>query len=303
MYTPIAFMATGYHGNFIDKFTFWDDSQRTDPTGTSQDPSAANFVSSASAQQRGLVAVNDQGNFVLSSDSTSRLDGNARRPSVRIQSTDSIHHGLLILDAAHLPYGNTSWPSFWLSGADGNWPYSGEIDIYEGVNFNTRNTMSYHTSDGCSYDTSVKQTGNLAPVGTNCNALANNDEACGNLDPSTTSFGSGANSNGGSYYAMEWTSDHIKMWHFNRAYAPSDIASGEPNPADWPTPVTYLASTNCDIDSHFLDQVIIFAVEICGTWAGAVFPGGPYDCIQYAQQNPEAFGSAYFEVRSLSYYQ
>lgn len=138
--------------------------------------------------------------------------GTDLRPSVRISSQTTIQYGLLILDAAHLPYGEGTWPAFWLLGADGNWPDSGEIDIYEGVGDSLQNTVSYHTSAGCSYQPDPDQTGELnTAVGTDCNALANNDEACGNTDPSTTSFGSGASSNGGSVYAIEWTSDFIKV--------------------------------------------------------------------------------------------
>lgn len=148
----------------------------------------------------------------LSVDSTFTYSGTNLRPSVRISSQQSIDFGLLILDAVHLPYGTGTWPAFWLSGADGNWPNSGEIDIYEGVGDNVQNTVSYHTSAGCIYDTSQPQTGQFnSAEGTDCNALEHNDSACGNVDPSTTSFGSGASNEGGGVYAMEWTSSAIKV--------------------------------------------------------------------------------------------
>lgn len=72
--------------------------------------------------------------------------------------------------------------------------------------------MSYHTSSGCYYDTNAQQTGFLSDFGTDCNALDNNDQACGNVDPNTASYGDGANEGGGSVYAMEWTDDGIKVW-------------------------------------------------------------------------------------------
>ena len=75
-----------------------------------------------------------------------------------------------------------------------------------------QNTVSYHTSAGCIYDLSQPQTGAFnSAQGTDCNALQHNDEACGNVDPSTTSFGSGASNVGGGVYALEWTSSHIKV--------------------------------------------------------------------------------------------
>jgi len=287
--------------DFINDFSFFTGS---DPTGSSTDPSAAAYMSQSAAQSQGLAWVNSQGHFGLSVDSTHTYSGSSKRPSVRISSKQSIDYGLLILDAVHLPYGKGTWPAFWLVGADGNWPYSGEIDIYEGVGTSVQNTVSYHTSTGCSYDTSVSQTGSLnTAVGTNCNGLANNDEACGNVDPSTTSFGSGANSVGGGVYALEWTSDFIKIWHFNRNAVPSDITNGAPNTGGWPTPVTVLSNKNCDIDSHFGPQNIVFNIELCGTWEGAVFSGGPQACLEYVQQNPSAFTTAYFEIVSLKYYQ
>ncbi|KIJ53313.1 glycoside hydrolase family 16 protein [Sphaerobolus stellatus SS14] len=257
----------------------------------------------SSAQQQGLVWVNSQGHFGLSVDSTYTYSGTNLRPSVRISSQQTIDYGLLILDAVHLPYGPGTWPAFWLVGADGNWPTSGEIDIYEGVGNSVQNTVSYHTSSGCSYETSADQTGILSAISTNCNALQNNDEACGNIDPSTTSFGSGANSVGGGVYAVEWTSSFIKTWHFNRNSVPSDITSGAPNPGSWGTPVTDLTNANCNIDSHFGPQNIVFNIELCGTWEGAVYPGGAQACLQYVQQNPASFKTAYFEIASLKYYQ
>lgn len=36
----------------------------------------------------------------------------------------------------------------WMYGP--NWPASGEIDIIEGVNLNTHNSITLHTSPGCS---------------------------------------------------------------------------------------------------------------------------------------------------------
>jgi len=211
----------------------------------------------------------------------------------------------LILDAVHVPHGAGTWPAFWLSGADGNWPNSGEIDIIEGVGDSVQNTVSYHTSAGkCTYDTSKAQTGKLnTAVGTDCNALANNDEACGNVDPNTASFGSGANNAGGGVWALEWTSDYIKTWHWSRNSIPSDITNSKPNPAGWGTPVTFLSSSKCNIDSSFAAQSIVLNIELCGTWEGNVFSGGPQACVSYVQKNPSSFKEAYFEINYLRYYQ
>jgi hypothetical protein len=47
----------------------------------------------------------------------------------------------------------------------------------------------------------------------------------------------------------------------------------------------------------------VIAVELCGTWEGNVYPGGPQACLSFVQQNPSAMKSAYFEINSLKYYQ
>lgn len=184
----------------------------------------------AAAQQQGLVWVNDKGHFGtsrrtfiqswdscallgLSVDSKYTYSGDGRRPSARITSKQSFRHGLLILDAVHLPYGEGTWPAFWINGADGKWPYSGELDVIEGIGNNVKNSVSYHTGPNvCFYDLSKKQKGIFNRArGTDCYALANNNEACGNVDPSTTSYGSGASRVGGGVWALEWTSGHIKV--------------------------------------------------------------------------------------------
>ena len=184
------------------------------------------------AQQQGLVYVTDEGNFRtylfkraifishlnwlfclldLGVDTSFAYSRSNLRPSVRITSHKTFTQGLLIIDAPHLAYGPATWPAIWTTSSSAVWPTAGEIDIYEGVGTTTQNTMSYHTSAGCHYDTSAKQTGLLSHFGTDCNALNNNDQACGNVDPSTNSYGSGANNGGGSVYAIEWTDSAIKV--------------------------------------------------------------------------------------------
>ena len=96
-----------------------------------------------------------------------------------------------------------------------NWPQGGEIDTFEGVNLQTMNQMSLHTEtvrtlypvqtvshtcylQGC-MQVSPNETSTLVS-GTNCSHIANDDQGCAVLDPSTASFGAGfANASGGTF--------------------------------------------------------------------------------------------------------
>lgn len=77
----------------------------------------------------------------------------------------------------------------------GNWPNNGEIDIIEGVNDQTTNDMTLHTSDGCSFSNSGSMTGYQAS--TNCYAYANGNQGCGVGTGNTQTYGTGFNNIGG----------------------------------------------------------------------------------------------------------
>ena len=176
-----------------------------------------------------------------------------------------------------------------------NWPSSGEIDIIEGVNSQSENQMTMHTSEGCTL------------VEKNCQG----NQGCAAIGGGSSSYGTGFNSAGGGIYATEWTSDSINIWFFSHGGAPSDIHSANPNPSGWGNPTTsFVGGSGCDIDSHFMNNNIVFDTTFCGDWAGNVFSQdstcsalGASSCQDYVQNHPEAFKESYWAVNSLKVYE
>jgi hypothetical protein len=193
----------------------------------------------------------------------------AGRPSVRISTTKVWTHGLFIGDFAHAPGGICgTWPAWWTLGP--NWPYTGEIDILEGVNLLTTNAMSLHTSPNYTIagdpntETGILQAENCAYYEGGGNGVG-----CGVADTRNTSYGAGFNAIGGGVYAMQWTSDFIKVWFFPRSEIPADIINMVPDPSGWGLPAADLVGTGDNIDAHFVDHAIVFDNTFCGDYAGA----------------------------------
>lgn len=246
------------------------------------------------------------------------------RSSVRITSTKSYNHGVFILDLGHMPGGICGiWPAFWMTGPD--WPDYGEVDIIEGVNSQDTNSMTLHTAAGCAITNNKQNSGTM--TGSNCdiNAAGQATNAgCQINDPSTNSFGTGFNAQGRGVYATGWTSQAFRVWFFPRGSIPSDIRSGNPEPAGWGTP-TVVFSGSCDIDTHFQNQRIVscaddlrfaspniyqvFDTTFCGDWAGGVWSTDTVcspltsTCNAFVQNNPSAFVNAYWSVNFLKVYQ
>lgn len=152
---------------------------------------------------------------------------------------------------------NANVPS-WMLGT--SWPNNGEIDIIEGVNTQTSNSMTLHTSDGCTINdngfTGTLSTGNcyIDAAGQPINA------GCGISNPDIYSYGSGFNFIRGGVYATEWTSTGINIWFFPRDSIPLDIIAGIPDPMLWGLPAAKFAG-GCDINEHF-DEMSIVSVTL-----------------------------------------
>lgn len=271
-------------------FTNFDYFIKPDPT-----QGFVNYVGEGIAQATNLT-------HATSNTATIRVDatGNttAGRNSIRLVSKKAYNGGLFVFDVAHVPYGCGTWPAIWMTSID-NWPNQGEIDIMETVNQGGPNQMTLHTSQGCSMGGQRNQTGTALDA--DCYVGPDYSHSCAVIG-SPTSAGQAFNSIGGGVYALEWRSEGIRMWFFERSKIPADIAS--PDPSSWPTPSADFPNTNCNIGSHFSDLHIITNIALCGVWAGAeqVYNEEdhcPGSCVNFVGTNATAFQQAYFTFNSF----
>jgi hypothetical protein len=198
------------------------------------------------------------------------------RESIRLEGKRRFNRGLFIIDVRHMPEGCGTWPAFWLTD-EANWPVNGEIDIVEGVNFQSDAKTALHTAKGCDmfdvpqgtmtgiWDTAFgipdKKTG--IPDMTfreakNCFVYDPHqwiNQGCVAIDSDGGSMGVPLNKKGGGIFALEWDPvyRHIRTWAFTphttvpenlvkairTAGETSEIDRVMPNPEEWPLPYGY----------------------------------------------------------------
>lgn len=82
-------------------------------------PEALCSLATQYAQANRLAYVNEQGQAIVAVDNTSFVPYNEKRLSVRMTSDYAFAVGsVFVLDATHMPYGCSVWPSFWSLGED-----------------------------------------------------------------------------------------------------------------------------------------------------------------------------------------
>ncbi|GAA6040899.1 hypothetical protein JCM8097_003178 [Rhodosporidiobolus ruineniae] len=252
-----------------------------------------------------LAYLNEAGNVVLKVDNSTTLSSGQNRNSVRITSNATYDIGsLVVFDALHLPYGCSTWPSFWMHAL--SWPSGGEIDIFEGVNLQSTNQVAVHSVAGCyANTTSLTQTGELT-FG-NCDYTVEANRGCTYVDPRNASYGAEFAAGGGGVFAAQLASEGISVWFFPRAQVPSDLASNSssPDPSTWGLPVAYYPESSCAINQFFAPQQLTLNIALCGDWAGQ--PGvfsptcGTGTCADYIL-DPSNLATAYFEIASIRVY-
>ncbi|KAJ6610875.1 concanavalin A-like lectin/glucanase domain-containing protein [Mycena sp. CBHHK59/15] len=285
---------------FFDGFSFYTDSDPTHGTVT--------YVNSTYAFQNRLAYVNDDGTVVMKGDNTTWLPEGEKRSSVRISSNAQYNTGLFILDLNRAPWGCGVWPAFWTVGG-GAWPYTGEIDIIEGVHDNEHNQVTWHTGPGCTLAIESNYTGTVVQSNgvpnADCDGNANGNAGCGITEWSRASYGPFFEAQGGGVFAMKWDETGIASPgdSFYRSAIPQDITSGSPNPANWGTPVAALAPAACDPLTFFVNHSIIFDITFCGDWAGNSYAtsGCPGSC-STRLMDPSNFVNASWSINSLKVY-
>jgi len=283
---------------FFDRWDFFNNSDPTHGTVT--------YVNASYAFQNGLVYVEDDGTVIMKGDNTSWLASGQYRDSVRISSQAQYYTGLFILDLNRAPWGCGVWPAFWTIGS-GQWPYTGEIDIIEGVHDNEHNQVAWHTAPGCYLTADANFTGQVQQINgqnnTACDGTINNNAGCSITEWSRASYGPYFDAQGGGVFAMKWDENGIAVWSFYRAAVPQDIVQGSPNPANWGVPVAALGPAGCDPLKFFVNHSIIFDITFCGDWAGNSYAtsGCPGSCSDILM-DPTNFANASWSINSLKVY-
>jgi hypothetical protein len=241
------------------------------------------------------------------------------RNSIRLEGNRRFNRGLFIIDLRHMPAGCGTWPAFWLTD-EANWPVNGEIDIVEGVNFQSVAKTALHSTKGCSMDdiplgtmtgdwdtaTGIPNAKTGIPDMTvryaqNCFVYDPHqwlNQGCVASESGGDSLGEPLNKKGGGIYALEWDpiNKHIKTWVFTpHENAPENLVdairtasdpkeeSVMPDPEQWPIPYGYFGigdGTSCSAD-HFRHMRLVFNLAFCGSVSGNRFH---LDCKKQAEQ-------------------
>ncbi|KZV65238.1 glycoside hydrolase family 16 protein [Peniophora sp. CONT] len=288
-----------YDGSTIlDKFDFF---TGNDPTN------GPNYVSKSTAQSNDLVQISGS-NFTLRADDQNVPSATARgRDSVRISSQKAYSTHVSIYNVDHMPKGCGTWPAIWEVGS--NWPNNGEIDIVEGVNLATHNTVSLHTGDGCTVSGNRQGLMKGTALSNNCVSGPNGNTGCNvELESDQHTFGHPFNANGGGIYAMERDDSGIKVWFWSRSddKVPDEVVNGADNidTSTWGQPHANFPSTDCNINQHFGEHNIVINLTFCGDLAGSQYAssGCPSTCNSFVQNNPDEFSWAYFAFMWIKVY-
>ncbi|PCH33256.1 glycoside hydrolase family 16 protein [Wolfiporia cocos MD-104 SS10] len=285
-----------------DFLSSWTHEDIADPTD-----GRVNYVDQATALADNLTFVSSDTLIMRCDDTTVLSADGPGRNSVRLKSNSQWNYHVVIFNVRHMPQGCATWPAAWETN-DSDWPGAGEVDVIEGVNDVTPNTISLHVGSTCTMPDSRDESG--TPDSNNCDVDTDDNSGCNVANPTNDSYGPDFNAAGGGWYAMERTADEVKVWFWSRSDSsvPSDAATGAStiDTDNWGQPVAYFPNTDCALDDVFSANNIIFDLTLCGSWAGisSVYSaaGCPDTCVDYVNNNPSAFTDAYWDVAGVYVY-
>ncbi|KAI0171614.1 concanavalin A-like lectin/glucanase, partial [Pestalotiopsis sp. NC0098] len=288
--------------NFFDKFGHFVTPLDVDPTS-----GYVQYLDRADAIKSGLMSIDGDEVYVGPDTSQTYDPYGYGRKSVRLESLSTYNHGLFIADFTHLPAPTCgAWPSFWMFGAP--WPTKGEIDIVENWNdleFN-RNTAHVDSPDVIG-ECTIKPLDMTARLIESTNCYDGTPGQYDNQGCSADSYGLPFGLSEGGVYALEWTSDYLKIWSWTRALAPPDIQLGNPLPSNWSVPNFMI--TDCNVDQAFQDMKLVLNIDFCGVagvdgiWNSCKASTGYDTCTGYVAENPEAFKDSYFKIADFKVYE
>jgi len=231
--------------SFFDFYDFYDGADSLGSAGYNT------YVSKQRAQELGLIQVTQDsktdGSSVVYIQSAPTSEG--PRESVRLEGKRRFERGLFLVDLDHMPAGCGVWPAFWLTDED-HWPDHGEMDIVEGVNYQSSAKTALHTSESCNMYAHVPnwaRTGvwdnatglpdtytgipanDIKVPADNCWVLAPHqwlNQGCVTVDTRNNTIGKPLNEQGGGVYALEWdpANGYIKSWVFTpKSTLPSNL--------------------------------------------------------------------------------
>ncbi|KAI1808117.1 glycoside hydrolase family 16 protein [Daldinia bambusicola] len=286
--------------NFLDKFNFF---SGTDPNG-----GYVQYQDQASAQDLGLIKVQDDEIYLGVDQADGYQPNGGGRKSVRLESKKVYDQGLVIAEFSHLPKPVCgSWPAFWFFGDP--WPTKGEIDLYENWNDLKFNRHTSHVDKPNVVGDCVLVADDMTAKidSPNCYDFADgqaNFQGC-----SASEFSSTFGSPDGGVFALQWTDDFLKIWDWPRDKAPKDISSGQPSPSDkWGKP-SYVISS-CNVDKAFKEMKMVMNINFCGVagqtgqWdTGCAASTGFGTCPEYVAAKGGDFESTNFKVKDIKIYE
>ncbi|KIJ64383.1 glycoside hydrolase family 16 protein [Hydnomerulius pinastri MD-312] len=278
--------------NFIDN---WDNTTNGD----------VNFIDQQDATSQKLAYVSGTGNAIIKVDNSTNVLYPNKRNSIRMESTDFYPVGtLFIIDALHMPFGCSVWPSIWTKGAA--WPNDGEIDIIEAVNLMNNNQMALHTQPGCSHTTPQNQVG--SSILNDCST----GSGCTVAETKQNSYGSGFAAASGGVFAAQFDTSGIYIWFWSRADLPDSVkqaaTSSIADTSSWGAPSAAYPSSSCDISKFFGAQQLVIDITLCGDWAGVqsvyqstchTTPTGNCTADNIWGPGSPRYDDAYFELQSI----